>query len=241
MKANEEKIATEAGAAKERDGLKRKNRWLILANGLLVVALVAVLPFAVYKRYDDVVTYAKPDLDLSQKKYEEPASLAQPTEEPDPTAPAAATEVDSEAAEQPENTEQPGEIKSGDGSFTLYSVGDTYSAASGDSQVAVDVRNQSDSTHDIVMRWFITREEMEAHGIDTRSMADEDVEWKIAETGLFEPGYSIASVQLRPLPDGSYLPAGSYTMTMSELYYDHKTGVLASYEARIPITLEVAN
>jgi hypothetical protein len=32
----------------------------------------------------------------------------------------------------------------------------------------------------------------------------------LAESGLLAPGYKLSSLQLRPLPDGTVLPAGTY-------------------------------
>lgn len=131
--------------------------------------------------------------------------------------------------------------KSSDGSghFTIYSNGDVYTADNGSSTLSCDIRNTDDSTHDIVVSIYISTDEMQAHGIDTNGV-DGD-KWLLAQSGLFEPGYQINSIQLNPLPDGSYLSAGSYALTMNEKYYHHETGVLASYEANIPVTLEVAN
>lgn len=136
----------------------------------------------------------------------------------------------------PETTEP---TEDGSGHFTIYSNGDVYTAENGAGVLHCDVRNTEDSTHDIVMSLYISAEELQAHGLSTAGV--EDGQWLIAQTGLFEPGYQISEVQLNTLPDGSYLPAGSYSLTMNERYYHHKTGVLSSYEANIPVTLEVAN
>lgn len=127
----------------------------------------------------------------------------------------------------------------GKGHFAIYSAGDVYTADNGWGLVHCDIRNIADSTHDIVSSLYISREEMEAHGISTSGM-DGD-RWLVAQSGIFEPGYQINTIQLLALPDGSYLGAGSYALTMNERYYHHETGVLSSYEANIPVTLEVAD
>ena len=138
-----------------------------------------------------------------------------------------------------DNGEDNQQSSDGKGHFSIYSVGDVYTADNGRGLVKCDIRNTDDSTHDIVASLYISREEMESHGISTGGM-DGD-RWLIAQTGIFEPGYQINNIQLLALPDGSYLGAGSYALTMNERYYHHETGVLSSYEANIPVTLEVAD
>ena len=127
--------------------------------------------------------------------------------------------------------------------FSFYSIGDAYTAASGDGTAACDVRNKPASTHDIYMRWFITEDELAAHGLPTEGLEyanDSEVgRWPVVKTGLFEPGYHITEVQLLPLRDGTYLPAGVYNLILSETYYDHETGEVFPYETMIPITLTV--
>lgn len=189
--------------------LKKKLRRLNWRNGLLTVLLIVVLLFSIYRRYDEGTVYAKPDLDATQQLIPVEAE-ATPT--PAPSGP------------------------DHEGDFVLYSVGDAFTAATGSGMVACEVHNDPGSTHDIVMRWTISESELRAHGLSTGGV---DGEWIVAQSGLFEPGYSINAMQLRPLPDGSYLPAGLYNLTLYEKYYDHRTGVLASYESHIPITLEV--
>jgi len=46
---------------------------------------------------------------------------------------------------------------------------------------------------------------------------------------------------LKKLPNDEILPKGKYNLTLSEVYYHHNTGVVSSYEAKIPVTLEVLN
>ena len=138
-----------------------------------------------------------------------------------------------------DNGEDNQQSSDGKGHFAIYSAGDVYTADNGRGLVHCDIRNIADSTHDIVSSLYISREEMEAHGISTSGM-DGD-KWLVAQTGIFEPGYQINTIQLLALPDGSYLGAGSYALTMNERYYHHETGVLSSYEANIPVTLEVAD
>lgn len=194
--------------------LKSALRRIRVVGILLAIIIIIVLLFSIYRRYDETIMYVKPDVDATQEKIADDSSAATATTE----------------------SENAGDSDY-DGSFTLYSYGDEFRAESGNGTVACDVRNQANSTHDIIMRWYISSDEMVAHGISTSGV--EDGRWTVAETGLFEPGYGISSVQLLPLPDGSYLPAGTYNLTLSESYYDHETGVLSSYETNIPITLEV--
>ena len=123
--------------------------------------------------------------------------------------------------------------------FTLYCLGDVFEAASGSGTAACDVRNKPDSTHDIRMQWLITAGELEAHGLSTEGLDPENGCWTIAQTGLFEPGYRITEVQLLPLPDGSFLPAGEYHMLLTEDYFHHITGEKHAYQSNIPITLTI--
>lgn len=187
----------------------------------LVLVFCVVLSFSRYRRFEQVVVYTKPPKAAEQKKIEE-------TPEP---------EKEAVTADSGQKKANPEEEKQYDESFTLYLVGDEFVAQAGNGEVTIDVRNKSDSTHDIVMSWKISKEEMKKHGISTAGMTED--EWTILETGLFEPGYSLDTGQLLPLPDGSYLPAGKYDLTLIELYYHHETGALSSYQSRIPITLEV--
>ncbi len=127
--------------------------------------------------------------------------------------------------------------------FSLYCIGSEFQAESGDGTAACDVRNKPDSTHDILMHWYITEKELALHNLSTEGLEtiddSEERRWTIAETGLFEPGYHITSVQLSELPDGTSLPAGSYNLILSENYYDHITGKEFPYTSTIPITLTI--
>ncbi len=127
--------------------------------------------------------------------------------------------------------------------FSLYCIGSEFKAESGDGISACDVRNKPNSTHDIRMRWYITEDEMASHNLSTEGLETMDDSgerrWTIAETGLFEPGYHITSVQLLELPDGTCLPAGSYNLILAENYYDHITGEEFPYISTIPITLTI--
>ena len=116
-------------------------------------------------------------------------------------------------------------------------VGDVLTAENGSNKFSCDIRNIADSDHDIVANFYIDKEVLDGLGIDTSSM--EESRWLIGQSGLFEPGFRITSVQLEKLPDGSYLPAGTYNISMIERFYDHETGALSSYETSIPMTLEV--
>ena len=127
--------------------------------------------------------------------------------------------------------------------FVMYSIGDVFQAATGSGTAKCDVRNVPHSTHDIQMRWYITGEELAAHGLSTEGLQYPEEgavgRWPIAETGLFEPGYHITEVQLLPLRDGTPLPAGEYHLLLAENYYHHITGEKYPYESVIPITLIV--
>lgn len=122
------------------------------------------------------------------------------------------------------------------GEFTLYLVGDSYVVKNGSSSFKVNIRNVKSSNHDIVVRFLISKDELKKHGVSIG-----DNEYLIAESGRFEPGYFIEEVALKKLPNGKVLPKGKYNLTLSEVYYHHKTGVISSYEAKIPVTLEVLN
>jgi len=178
-----------------------------IINTILFVILIIVTIFAVYRRYDEGIIFSKPELDIGQKRIDNSKSVHK--------------EVDDSSSK---------------GEFTLYSVGDSYIAQNGSSSFKVNIQNLTNSNHDIVVRFFISKDELKNHGI---SISDND--YLIAESGRFEPGYFIDEVILKRLPNGEVLPKGKYNLTLSEVYYHHKTGVISSYEAKIPVTLEVLN
>ena len=177
---------------------------------ILILPLLIVIFFNVYVCFDADVIFNKPDLDITQKKIEDESS--------------------DKSKEKVVSDASNGE------SFALYSVGDKFYATNGSSTFAVDIRNVSNSSHDIVVNFYISQEELQEHGITI-----DEKEFLIAKSGRFEPGYLIKKVLLNKLPDGSVLPKGMYDLTLSEVYYHHITGVMSSYEARIPVTLEVLN
>lgn len=179
-----------------------------IINIILSIILIIVVIFAVYRRYDEGIVFSKPELDIGQKEID-----------------------DSNNVEEDKPIED-----SSKGEFTLYSIGDAYTAKNGSSSFKVNIRNVKSSNHDIVVRFFISKEELEKHGI---SISDKD--YLIAESGRFEPGYYIDEVVLKKLPNGQVLSKGKYNLILSEVYYHHKTGVVSSYEAKIPVTLEVLN
>lgn len=195
------------------------NKLLVVANAILVALLVIIISFSLYRRYSEVFIYDKPaEVDGDQLKIEEDNDLS------------------SDVSSQVDPTETSND--DGSGHFTLYSVGDAFIAPNGNGKLSCDIQNKSDSTHDIVASFYISREELSKHNLSTSGIQED--RWLIAQTGLFEPGYQITSVQLLALPDGSYLPAGTYNLTMIEKYYHHETGELSAYDANIPVTLEVA-
>ncbi|EXM38674.1 hypothetical protein RASY3_02510 [Ruminococcus albus SY3] len=224
-----------------QDNIKKlKNRRNIrtVLNILLTVVFIIICTFSIYRRYDEARIFDKPvgtddnqqkinDNDMQKDDNQQKNDDSITTDNGDQQTPADSTD------------KTKSDSKAGDGHFTIYSVGDVYTAENGSGKLHCDVRNVEDSTHDIVMSLYISEDELKAHGLSTNGV--EDGKWLIAQSGLFEPGYKIGEVQLNALPDGSYLPAGSYSLTMNERYYHHETGVLASYEANIPVTLEVAN
>ncbi len=226
----------------QQDNIKklrsRRNIRTVL-NILLSVAFIIICTFSIYHRYDETQVFDKPaETDENQQKIDDSAPQKDGDQQKTPDLaddsqePAQTTDSQTQQESQAESSE-------GTGHFTIYSNGDVYTAENGSGKLHCDVRNVEDSTHDIVMSLYISEEEMLSHGLSTVGV--EDGRWLIAQSGLFEPGYLISEVQLNALPDGSYLPAGTYSLTMSERYYNHETGVLASYEANIPVTLEVAN
>ena len=186
----------------------KKLRHFRMINIILFAFLIIVVNFSVYRRYDEGIIFSKPELDLGQK------------------------EIDDSKNEQEEVAKE----DSSKGEFTLYLVGDSYVAKNGSSSFKVNIKNVKSSSHDIVVRFFITKDELEKHGISIN-----DSDYLIAESGRFEPGYFIDEVVLKKLPDNKVLPKGKYNLTLSEVYYHHKTGEISSYEAKIPVTLEVLN
>lgn len=200
---------------------------LNVLNTLFTAVFVAVCLFSIYRRYDETVIYEKPaQIDDNQKKLDD---NQQNKDNNQPTIPETTAET----------TENENSADDGKGHFTIYSVGDVYTAESGSGELHCDVRNTEDSTHDIIMSVYLSEDELKKHGLNTDGV--EGGQWLIAQSGMFEPGYQITSVQLLALPDGSYLPAGTYEAIMNEKYYHHVTGTLSSYETNIPVTLEVAN
>ena len=213
--------------------IKRRNTLLNVLNTLFTAVFVVVCLFSIYRRYDETVIYEKPaEVDDNQKKMDENQKQTpeNPSNPPDEVQQA---EIPSEVPAETSGTDD------GQGHFTIYSVGDVYTAESGSGDLHCDVRNTEDSTHDIIMSIYLSEDELKKHGLNTEGV--EGGQWLIAQSGMFEPGYQITSVQLLALPDGSYLPAGTYEAIMNEKYYHHQTGTLASYEGNIPVTLEVAN
>ena len=218
---------------KKIKNIKRRNTLLNVLNTLFTVVFVAVCLFSIYRRYDETIIYEKPaEIDENQQKVDDNQNPIpeNPTNSPDEVQQA---EIPSGVPAENSGTDD------GQGHFTIYSVGDVYTAESGSGELHCDVRNTEDSTHDIIMSIYLTADELQKHGLNTDGV--EGGQWLIAQSGMFEPGYQISSVQLLTLPDGSYLPAGTYEAIMNEKYYHHETGVLSSYEANIPVTLEVAN
>lgn len=216
----------------------RRNIRTVL-NILLSVAFIIICTFSIYQRHDETQVFDKPaETDENQQKIDDSAPQKDGDQQktPDLTDDSQEPAQTTDEQTQQDNSDDSSE---GTGHFTIYSNGDVYTAENGSGKLHCDVRNAEDSTHDIVMSLYISEEEMLSHGLSTVGV--EDGKWLIAQSGLFEPGYMISEVQLNTLPDGSYLPAGTYSLTMSERYYNHETGVLASYEANIPVTLEVAN
>jgi len=223
-----------------------RTAFLIIA----VLIFIIVCTFSIYKRYASAITtvYDMPapidptqqeipdnlnidpnqqDFSVDPNQQDIPQETLPPAENPQENA----TSADS----QPQETSP-----QGDGHFTIYSNGDVYHAQNGKGNLTCDVRNVADSTHDIIMSIYLTREEMQAHGISTEGMEESADKWLIAETGLFEPNHQISSVPLKALPDGSYLKAGSYKIIMNERFYHHETHERSSYETNIQMTLEVA-
>ena len=189
--------------------ISKKIKLYRIINIILFVILINAIFFDVYRRYDEAMLFIKPELDIGQKK------IDTPKEEPD-------TKIIQDDSKKNE--------------FTLYSVGDTYVTQNGTSSFKVNIQNVKNSNHDIVVRFFISKDELQNHGI---SINDND--FLIAESGRFEPGYYIDEIVLKKLPDNQVLPKGKYNLTLSEVYYHHNTGVISSYEAKIPVTLEVLN
>lgn len=189
--------------------LARKIHRYRTINVILLIVLIVILLFAIYRRYDEGIIFSKPELDIGQKKIDD------------------------------SNNDQDDKVIKDDsskGEFTLYLVGDSYVAKNGSSSFKVNIRNVNSSNHDIVVRFYISKDELQKHGVFIS-----DNEYLIAESGRFEPGYFIDEVVLKKLPNNKVLPKGKYKLTLSEVYYHHKTGVISSYEAKIPVTLEVLN
>lgn len=196
-------------------------------NSVLVCCLIVILSFSIYRRYSETIVYAKPtQIDANQEKIQDEQGQANDL---------SGNVSDNDSSDStPSDNDEPEEKDH----FTLYSIGDVFTAQSGSGMLNCNVRNQSDSTHDIIMSVYISEEELKEHDLSTEGL--EDGKCLIAQSGLFEPGYRITTVQLLSLPDGSFLPAGTYDLTMNERYYHHESGELSSYETNIAVTLEVA-
>jgi hypothetical protein len=221
LNKNEEEINSQQKDIKKQ---KRRNWFFIFLNTILTAMFVAICLFSVYRRIDEAVIFDKPaDVDSGQT----PISLEETTTLPVDENQQA---IDGDDA----NTEN-----KGGNHFTVYSVGNEYIAQKGNGTVTLDVTNVSDSTHDAIISIYISEAELKKHNLSTNGLTDGY--WILAKSGLFEPGYKMTSLQLLPLPDKSYLPAGSYSVTMNEKFYNHETGELSQVDSNIPITLEVLN
>ncbi|MBP3270742.1 MAG: hypothetical protein J6M17_00765 [Ruminococcus sp.] len=212
--------------------LKKQKRRLLtkrIISAVMIAACAVIATFGQYRRYSEVKVYEKPQqIDEGQQTIPNDGEKI-----PDESTASAPSEGGDSTADTPESKTD----DSFDGHFTIYSVGDVLTAENGSGAASCDIRNTADSDHDIVASFYIDSEVLKDLGIDTSSL--EEDKWLIGQSGLFEPGFRITSVQLKELPDGSYLPAGTYNISMIERFYDHKTGALSSYETGIPMTLEV--
>ena len=222
---------------------KRKNNALLALNCVLCAAFAVICTFSIYRCYGEARIYEKPaQTDENQQKItEEPATdenqnkMSDSSTTADENSSAAESSADKD---KKDDSAAKNDDSKGSGHFSIYSVGDAFTAAGGSGSITCDIRNVNDSTHDIIVTLYMTDEELKAHGLSTEGSENGKV--SVAQSGLFEPGYQITSIQLNSLPDGSYLPAGKYSLIMNEKYYDHETGVLSAYEANIPVTLEVS-
>lgn len=223
LNKNEEEINSQQKDIKKQ---KRRNWFFIFLNTILTAMFVAICLFSVYRRIDEAVIFDKPaDVDSGQT----PISLEETTTLPVDENQQA---IDGDGANaKKEYTEK--------NHFTVYSVGSIYIAQKGNETVTLEVTNVSDSTHDAIISIYISEAELKKHNLSTNGLTDGY--WILAKSGLFEPGYKMTSLQLLPLPDKSYLPAGSYSVIMSEKFYNHETGELSQVDSNIPITLEVLN
>ncbi|MFA5561430.1 MAG: hypothetical protein WDA00_02165 [Eubacteriales bacterium] len=135
-------------------------------------------------------------------------------------------------------------------------VGLTYSnqatAPRGDGVASILFRNPAKSNQGIIIQLQITdRELIDKLGKTGRTAEEkaliEDAEgydsetsrMMIAESGLLEPGYQLATLSLQALPDGTVLPAGTYQAVFYILAYDKTTHERAIVNIQLPIVLTI--
>lgn len=150
-------------------------------------------------------------------------------------------------------TQPPLENPEGGGAVSLtYSK--QASAPKGDGIASILFQNPAKSNQSIVIQLHITDKTLiEKLGKTGRTAADkakiEDAEGYdseksrmiIAESGLLAPGYKLSELRLKALPDGTVLPAGSYSAVYYILAYDKDTNERAIVNMQIPITLAIAD
>lgn len=150
-----------------------------------------------------------------------------------------------------EDSNPPLENPEGGGAVSL-----TYSnqatAQKGDGVASIMFQNPARSNQSIVIQLQITDKELLDNIGKTGRTGDEKKKIEgaegydsaksrmiIAESGKIAPGYKLTKLLLKPLPDGTVLPKGTYNAVYYILAYDKESNERAIINMQIPITLTI--
>lgn len=114
------------------------------------------------------------------------------------------------------------------------------------------IKNPGDSNHNIVVQIYITDQELlNTVGTTGRSAQEqqsleaagdysaETQRTLVAESGSIPPGYELDVLRLKPLPDGTKLTAGTYSVVAQLVFYDINTNECAMVNSELPISLVI--
>lgn len=125
-------------------------------------------------------------------------------------------------------------------------------AASGTGDASFHYKNPGTSNHNVVVELQIADGELKDKVGTTGRPAEEQKKLEQAEgystdssrvtigkTGSIPPGYSVETITLEALADGTSLPAGDYNVVAYMLYYDMDTNEKAMMQTQIPAVLQI--
>lgn len=118
-------------------------------------------------------------------------------------------------------------------------------------KVDIEFTNPGNSNHYIIAQVQITESELQsARGkekmsntknklVSSETNTQDSERIIVAESGTIPPGYSVKTIPLQKLPDGTTLKPGKYKAIMYLTFYDVFTNQLASLNSQTPIILKV--